>query len=261
METHDVTVMKRIGYILFLIVILLYLFCGSGEAEILDAADNARTILAFGKYEQDNNPDNGPEEIEWIVLEEQDGNLLLLSRYGLDAVPFNDGDAETTWEDSSLRGWMNGDFLETAFTSEERSAILVTAVNNGPDQGRKTDLPGGADTMDRVFLLSYREAFAKYLLGNGTRMCAPTSIAAAHGALRWKDYMTDDRPGGTWWLRSPGKAQGKALIVDYDGSLASSNVRLVNHSVRPALWLDPGKEGLTLREVQTPSPEPVTPEI
>ena len=50
METHDVTVMKRIGYVLFLIVILLYMFGGSGEAEILDAAENARTILTFGKY-------------------------------------------------------------------------------------------------------------------------------------------------------------------------------------------------------------------
>ena len=90
METHDVTVMKRIGYVLFLIVILLYMFGGSGEAEILDAAENARTILTFGKYEQDNNPDNGPEEIEWIVLEEHDGNLLLLSRYGLDAVPYSE---------------------------------------------------------------------------------------------------------------------------------------------------------------------------
>lgn len=260
METHDVTVMKRIGYILFLIVVLLNLFGGSGEAEILDAADNARTILTFGKYEQDNNPDNGPEEIEWIVLEEQDGNLLLLSRYGLDAVPYNDGNTETTWEDSTLRSWMNSDFLETAFTPEEQSAILVTEVSNGPDQGRKTDLPGGADTLDRVFLLSYREAFAKYLLGDGTRMCAPTSIAASHGAYRWKEYMTEDRPGGTWWLRSPGKVQGKALIVDYDGSLASSSVQLVNHSVRPALWLDPGVEGLNLREVETPSPEAVTPE-
>ena len=133
METHDVTVMKRIGYVLFLIVILLYMFGGSGEAEILDAAENARTILTFGKYEQDNNPDNGPEEIEWIVLEEQDGNLLLLSRYGLDAVPYNDGNTETTWEDSTLRSWMNSDFLETAFTPEEQSAILVTAVSNGPD--------------------------------------------------------------------------------------------------------------------------------
>ena len=126
METHDVTVMKRIGYVLFLIVILLYMFGGSGEAEILDAAENARTILTFGKYEQDNNPDNGPEEIEWIVLEEHDGNLLLLSRYGLDAVPYNDEGAETTWEESTLRSWMNSDFLETAFTPEEQSAILVT---------------------------------------------------------------------------------------------------------------------------------------
>ena len=259
METHDVTVMKRIGYILFLIVILLYLFGGSGEAEILDAASNARTILTFGKYEQDNNPDNGPEDIEGIVLEEQKGNLLLLSRSGLDAVPYSEGDEEATWEESTLRSWMNSDFLEAAFTPEEQSAILVTAVNNGPDQGRKTDLSGGPDTMDQVFLLSYREAFAKYLLGNGTRMCAPTSIAAAHGAYRWKEYMTDDRPGGTWWLRSPGKVQGKALIVDYDGSLASSNVRLMNHSVRPALWLDPGMEGLELHEVETNAPEPVMP--
>ena len=47
------------------------------------------SIVTFGQYEQDNNTGNGPEEIEWIVLDVQDGKSLLLSRYGLDAKPYN----------------------------------------------------------------------------------------------------------------------------------------------------------------------------
>ena len=36
-----------------------------------------RTILKFGRYEQDNNFDNGEEEIEWIVLAKKDGQVWL----------------------------------------------------------------------------------------------------------------------------------------------------------------------------------------
>ena len=262
METYDETVLRRIGYILFLIVLAVYMFnIGGSEAEILNAAEDTRTIMTFGKYEQDNNPDNGPEDIEWIVLKEQDGKLLLLSRYGLDAVPYNDRNTDVTWENRSLRSWMNNDFLAAAFSPEEQAAILVTNVENGPEQGRKSGIPGGADTQDRLFLLSYREAFALYLIGNGKRMCTPTDNAAAHGAYHWDDYMADDRPGGTWWLRSPGKVQAKALIVDYDGGLMSSDIRLKNHAVRPALWLDPAPDGQGFRTAGKEPHEAGMPEI
>ena len=52
----------------------------AATAEGVAAGD---TIL-FGTYEQDNDPDNGPEPIEWIVLEVDEANhrLWVVSRYG-----------------------------------------------------------------------------------------------------------------------------------------------------------------------------------
>ena len=40
MESYEVTVLRRIGYVLFLVVIAVYLFnIGGGEAEALAAAE------------------------------------------------------------------------------------------------------------------------------------------------------------------------------------------------------------------------------
>lgn len=46
--------------------------------------------VTFGRYEQDNNLGNGPEPIEWIVLDSNNGEVLLLSKYGLDVKKYND---------------------------------------------------------------------------------------------------------------------------------------------------------------------------
>ena len=77
--------------------------------------------VSFGSYEQDGNTSNGPEPIQWIVLDKIDGQLLLLSADVLEArqyhhVPFE----EVTWENSDLRAWMNGDFYEGTFTPVQR---------------------------------------------------------------------------------------------------------------------------------------------
>ena len=87
----------------------------SGRANRLRSGD----VICLGTYEQDNR--GGQEEaIEWIVLETSGNNALLLSRYGLEAKqPFLDRYAACTWETSTLRQWLNSDFLDDAFTSSE----------------------------------------------------------------------------------------------------------------------------------------------
>ena len=61
-------------------------------------------IVTFGRYEQDNKTENGPEEIEWIVLDydEKNQKTLLLSRYGLDAKRYNEDYQVTTWSECTL---------------------------------------------------------------------------------------------------------------------------------------------------------------
>lgn len=46
-------------------------------------------IIKFGKYEQDNNLENGKEDIEWIVLKAEKDRALVLSKFALDVQPYH----------------------------------------------------------------------------------------------------------------------------------------------------------------------------
>ena len=192
--------------------------------------------IRLGTYEQDGNIGNGNEHIEWLVLDVQDNQALLLSRYALDCQPFNNEYVSVIWEDCSLRKWLNSHFLKTAFTDEENAAVLETVLDNGWSEGNP-EWKGieGKNTKDRVFLLSFEEA-EKYL-ETKERVCKPTTHAVNMGAdiRMMKDGITE---AGWWWLRSPGEKAHHAAFINYDGKCYSNAVGNEYLSVRPALWVD-----------------------
>ena len=210
-------------------------------------AFNPGDIVTLGSYPQGANGEVKP--IEWIVLEKQDNKALLISRYGLDAKPYNTEYTNITWENCTLRKWLNGEFLNKAFTAKEQTGILTTAVDNSAAQGYSDwSTSGGNNTQDKVFLLSFAEA-NKYFgvryyeeAGAGDNVKArvqPTAYAIAQGAWTNIDYKTESgEPAGFWWLRSPGGSRSYAAFVYAGGSLSSSYVDYVLHVVRPALWVD-----------------------
>ena len=205
------------------------------------------SIVTFGHYEQDNNIDNSAEEIEWIVLDYDEANhrALLLSKYGLDAKPYNIEWADITWEECTLRVWLNMDFLQAAFSTEEQSAILTTDVDNSSVQGySRYYTSGGNNTRDQIFLLSFAEA-NRYLgvtdddsINTESRV-APTAYAVSQGAyISDIDLTADGEPAGWWWLRSPGFFQYTAADVLSDGSLNNCLADYGYGVARPAFWLD-----------------------
>lgn len=114
--------------------------------------------VTFGSYEQDNNIDNGKEPIKWRVLEYDAVNnrALLLSHNGLDSQPYNAARGDITWEKCTLRKWLNGTFLNGAFTQREQASIALTSVDNSNGQGYiRWSTSGGKNSQDKVFLLSY----------------------------------------------------------------------------------------------------------
>ena len=217
------------------------------SAQTLKRSVTVGDILKFGHYEQDNNLDNGPEAIEWIVLDYDEVNhkALLLSKDGIDVVPYNEVYVSLTWENSTLRGWLNDDFLNQAFSKEEQSAILVTNVDNGPGQGySEWDTNGGNNTQDRIFLLSYAEA-NQYLdvtyagSKNTKASVAPNAYTKARGAYtRYKKQTDKDESAVWWWLRSPGEKQCYASLVVSTGEMDYYHVHSPNVVARPALWLN-----------------------
>ena len=87
----------------------------------------AGQYVKFGHYPQTAaGNDNTP--IEWLVLAVQGNRALLLSRYELDAKPYNTLKTGVTWETCTLRTWLNGEFLNKAFTAEEKTGIQTRAI-------------------------------------------------------------------------------------------------------------------------------------
>ena len=191
----------------------------------------------FGTYEQDNNTSNGKEAIEWTVLDKDGMSLLLVSKQALAWQQYNTSYTDVTWENCTLRKWLNGTFLNNAFSTEEQAQIQNTTVSadNNPQYSTK---PGNATT-DKVFLLSINEV-EKYFNSNEARKCAPTAYAEAQGVWTSDTYKT---PSGAatcwWWLRSPGSNQDEAAGVYVDGSVGEygRNVNHVHGAVRPAMWI------------------------
>ena len=229
------------------------------DAHLSEAAAKAReeqlkpyrtagSYVTYGVYPQTaSGGDSTP--VEWLVLDVQGEKALLLSRYGLDVQPYHTTLRQITWEECTLRAWLNETFINAAFTPDEQQAILTTAVDNGDGQ-RYTgwNTVGGNDTEDRIFLLSYAEA--NQYLGvqyyrnddrtNTRSRVTPTAYAMGKGA--WtsdKNKTADGDPAGVWWLRSPGALQDEGADVSAEGALAwSSSVDYSCDIVRPALWVD-----------------------
>ena len=184
--------------------------------------------IKFGSYPQNNG--NTKEPIEWLVLEVNDQEALLVSRYGLDCKQYHHQKTKITWEYCDLRNWLNHDFLKAAFSAEEQQKIKLSDVVN--ENNRKYDTSGGKNTQDRVFCLSLAEA-ESYFKNDRERQCRPTALAKVHGA-----YSSDDGYCW-WWLRSPGDSQDYASGVFTGGALHPNGNYVLNGSlaVRPALRL------------------------
>ena len=203
--------------------------------------NNIGDTVTFGGYEQDNDTGNGTELIEWVVLDTDGENVLLLSKYGLDAQAYNTSGETVTWENSTLRRWLNETFYEAAFNEAERQAI-VTVTNVNPDNER-WGTSGGNDTEDMVFLLSIDETETYFADRNDTLWTEATPYAVQQGA-----FVSDDGCS-PWWLRSPGDDNDGgfcAAYVDYpptgivlSGYAAERNSRVV----RPAVWVKTGTAG------------------
>ena len=205
-------------------------------------------IVILGTYEQDNDLTNGAEPIEWQYVADRDGHKLLLSKYALDNKKCNETNTDITWENCTLRSWINNVFYNAAFSVSDKEKI-VTAHNENPDflNGAK----GGNATDDKVFLLSWTEArdylgVKKYdykdTTSNQKALCKPTAYAVAQGAWTYSNsdnYYPSDTVGCCWWwLRSPGSIQNAAAYVSPSGALNDNLVNYDDYCVRPAILID-----------------------
>ena len=176
------------------------------------------------------------EPIKWAVLEEEDGEALLLADMILDSreycvAPAGWPEREEVYSHnggtgyannyalSDIRIWLNDSFYSAAFNDSEKAAILLSTVANGARSTNPTrdaaewnegaNECACADTEDYVFLISAEEVtnkaygFSKNPESDGSR-CGRvkngTDYALALGLNRY-DLGSNDK-NSSWWLRS-----------------------------------------------------------
>lgn len=204
---------------------------GPGPSATVDIENaDVGSIIEFGAYPQDEQGRNAP--IQWQVLAKEEGRILVISKYALDCQQYNTSDTAVTWETCSLRKWLNGTFLNSAFLSEEQDRIPAVTVN--ADKNPDYDTSPGNGTTDRVFLLSIAEA-DKYFDGRSARQCQDTDYCRAQVASK------SDKVNCMWWLRSPGCSSKYAAHVSHYGyiDLHGGHVAFYrDNAVRPALWIN-----------------------
>ena len=218
----------------------------------------------FGNYYQNSTTFKVP--IKWRVLSVDGDDAFLLADKNLDVQSYNEEYKAVTWETCTLRKWLNGTFLDTAFTAEEQAAIKDTTVVNDDNPAYGTE--GGADTIDKVYLLSIAEAsnpaYGFYHLfqleASDTRVVKNTLLVA-------DKVKTDTGSEATnWWLRSPGTNIGHcAADVHHQGDgcefgeavYFKLRVRPVLHLnlSETSLWQYAGKVSSN-GDVEEPTPAP-----
>ena len=161
-------------------------------------------------------------------------------------------DGETIYSNnykySDLREFLNNGFYNTAFTSLQQSAILITEVDNGmsgtnyKDNGGSTNNYVCENTFDKIYTLSHGEAKADFFGSNTEvsrteRLLKVTDYAKAKGVY-WEVSNSDYIGNGHWWLRSPNYYNNhSASYVYYASALWSTNVDNAQIGVVPAMQL------------------------
>ena len=202
------------------------------EIRLIKAKEALKSVEAgdyikFGTYEQDNKTSNGEEDIEWLVLEVKDGRALLISRYALDyrSYKIDRKDKNATWENFPLRKWLNEDFLNTAFSDDEKAEIFTTTVY--PDK-KST----GNEMQDKIFLLSSTGLW-EYFSSMSERGCKATDYAVAQGA-----YVEESTGNCWWWLRTDRVGSIYTAYINEHGEALIDSIKVDGYAVRPAMWVE-----------------------
>lgn len=162
--------------------------------------------VQFGSYEQN----SGIEPISWYVVSKENGSVLLVSKYILDAQQFNTKNTA----DCTLDDWLKTDFYNAAFGDVDEKIIAVTFLSRGD---------------------------AEHYLTSEQASCEPTAFAKSR-----KGFTRGYDDNYYYWAAeelytSSGDISVGLLNDSYISDSVGGAVTHVN-GVRPAIWICPDGE-------------------
>lgn len=204
-------------------------YMGQCQLQLLQSAQS-NDIIKLGYY-------NGTP-IEWIVLSRSDSDIFMVSKYYVDSKIANESDIGkygkyTCWSGSTLREWLNGDFIEEAFPNEIADLLLTNTIATNeydiPNYDGWNEVKITVTTEDKVYIPS-KDDVEQYGL-------EPTSLMGKSSS----NLITG-------WLRDRGHGVAFQMSFEPDGSYGSEWHFYSSYGIRPFIRL-----ALTSSETTTQS--------
>lgn len=163
-------------------------------AAVYDYKDSREQLIIREKYNVANTEVGeivNFADMNWIVLEHNGDNTVMIKDSSLSNIAFENGGGVTNWANSSIRKFLNEDFITENIYEEELSAMVLMDVvaENNPEFGTSA----GENTQDYVALLSSAEV------------------------EKYKDILRETQT--MWWLRTPGAHEDSVAFVTTDKTI------------------------------------------
>lgn len=173
--------------------------------------------------------------IEWIVAEidEKNNRALLISKYAVDWEGYADcpilyTSYKTSWDESYLRKWLNGEFYYDNFSSDEKN-MIIPVYNSAKNSNEKR-------TIDKIFLLSKDEVSKYFHSESDAVLLLPmVDLVDSDDGKHELNHIT--YPKIDWWTRTSGKTNDEVVCVNTRGRFIDMGSGCDEVGVRPALWV------------------------
>ena len=171
------------------------------------------------------------EPIKWRILQRDNTTAFLLSDIILDIQPYHKETEEIFWGESHIRNWLNKNFMEAAFISQEQQMIEAMKRLNVADNAY--GMPENY-TMDKIFLLSEEEISET---SNAQRYGFSKS-ASSYDKARKSESSQYAKDTSWWWIQAVDMENG--VRVGADGWISKNGYYILkyNAGIRPALSLN-----------------------
>ena len=191
------------------------------------------------------------EPITWTILDEDKEGFFVLANVLLDAHYFyKDQEVRNIggyavypndYEDSDIRAWLNGEFLNNAFGLDSSYVLTTDVDNSAASTHSDANHYWCNDTKDKVFLPSYQDytnlayGFTNNRDSTSKRQVKPTDYARARGSYVNQSYS---KGYGSYWTRSPDNYYNSSYnvwVITSEGAIGFDGVEYAGDSVRPCI--------------------------
>lgn len=212
-------------------------YAGQCELQLLYNSQNNDTIT-LGNYQG--------KPIEWTVISKNESDALLVSSYYIDTKIANESDEGeygkyTCWSGSTLRKWLNGEFISSSFSAEIAALLLTNNITtyeyDVPNYDGWSEKEITVTTEDKVYIPSVEDV-ENYGL-------KPTSLLGKNG-----------NSPITGWLRDRGHGIAFQVSFEPDGSYGSEWHFYSSYGIRPIIRVS--LDGNVSPELPEPSIEDST---